>query len=202
MAVYRDILDSIRPSMTLVAPSTQATVAGTGPGSVAGWQCAILTVFGLPCTQAGLHQGIRQGIAALTGGDQQTTAASSNGCSSPMVKDESGICVFPGSPGDVSTGGTAVMGAFGMPAQQAVVIGEIHGRPVRRCNPGLVLGKDNLCYPKGSLPRMYRKWKPAPRPAISAADTKAINRADRAKQRVKRLASKVGYACHTKGRRK
>lgn len=95
-----------------------------------------------------------------------------------------------GAPAVRAAGGVAVQGAFGMPALQP----RTETRTVRRCGPGMVLGKDNLCYPKAVLSRRskFRKWRAAPRPPVSAADMKAIRRAARAKDRVANLGRDVG----------
>lgn len=96
-----------------------------------------------------------------------------------------------------STNGTgARMGMFGAPAVPPFVVGQLAGgRPIRRCPRGTVLGMDDLCYAKGSIPRKYRKWKPRRRPPVTAADARAIRMADSAKNRVKKLAGKVGFSC-------
>lgn len=86
------------------------------------------------------------------------------------------------------TGGAAVVGAFGIPAMQPQV--EFVER--RQCLKGMVLGEDNLCYAKGSLPRKFRKWRPDPRPPVTAADAKAIRRADRTRKRLVALTNKSG----------
>ena len=95
--------------------------------------------------------------------------------------------------------GQAVVGSFGLPAMIPEVVGSIQRRdgtvaPIRRCGARMVLGTDDLCYPKALLPRRskFRKWRMAPRPVISAGDTKAIRRAGRARDRVLDLAKDVG----------
>jgi len=91
--------------------------------------------------------------------------------------------------------GTAVVGAFNLPAMVPQVVGLIadhHGQanPIRRCLAGMVLGKDDLCY--AGLPNKWRKWPKAARPPVSASDAKAIRRAAASVNRVKRLAKSVG----------
>lgn len=116
-----------------------------------------------------------------------------------------GKCVDPsailpgGEPFVAPGGGAAVMGAFGMPAQVPSIV----VREVRKCMKGMVLGKDNLCYPKGILTRRskYRKHRRPPRPPVSAADMKAIRRAARAKDRVASLGKDVGlHVSKTRGK--
>lgn len=126
-------------------------------------------------------------------------------CTPPFVRDQSGICVLQGSPADISTGpsgfngtgvsGVAVMGAFGIPAMQPVVVGNIGGSPIRRCMAGAVLGKDDLCYMKGSIPRQFRKWRPAAKPPMSAADAKALRRIGTLQNKVKGLAKSANLTC-------
>lgn len=94
--------------------------------------------------------------------------------------------------GTVATaGGGAVMGGFGMPAMAPTVVTRLH----RICGPGMVLGKDNLCYPKAVLSRRsrFRKWRQPPRPPVTSSDVKAIRRAARARDRVSALAQDVGF---------
>jgi len=96
--------------------------------------------------------------------------------------------------------GPAVMGAFGIPAIQpsqtgTVIAGDGTVRPTLGCPPGAVLGKDNLCYMKGSIPRKFRKWPPKPRPVMSAQDGKTLRKADRLKTKVKKLAQGAGFSC-------
>jgi len=87
--------------------------------------------------------------------------------------------------------GQAVMGAFGKPALQPYV----DSQPVQRCPPGLVLGKDNLCYARSSIRNSDRKWPKAPRPALSAQDMKTIRKAASLQNKVKRAAMKSGFTC-------
>lgn len=98
--------------------------------------------------------------------------------------------------------GAAVIGAFGQPALEPRVAGTVMRRDgttgaVLRCPGGMVLGKDDLCYPRGVIGRRgkFRKHRPSVRPPLSSADTAAIRRAARAKDRVKELAKDVGFTC-------
>lgn len=102
--------------------------------------------------------------------------------------------------------GTAVVGAFGLPALVPDIVGTVETRTgerrlIRRCMPGLVLGKDNLCYPRQILGARgrFRKHPAAPKPPVTAADAKAIRQAASATNRVKRLATKVGFTCAKRG---
>lgn len=73
----------------------------------------------------------------------------------------------------------------------------------RDCPPSYVLAIDGLCYPKQMVPARFREWKPAPRPVVSRADQKAIQRANRARKRLVNLTKKSGaHASLTKPRRK
>jgi len=69
------------------------------------------------------------------------------------------------------------MGAYGA-ALLPFQVGTINGRPILRCwPPGTVLGKDQLCYNKSDLKKAERKWPPARRPLLSAADGRTLERA-------------------------
>lgn len=155
-------------------------------------------------------------IGDLVGGDRPTKSRTTSGASTLIAGNASGDpcpgravrvpglgCVDPlalppgGDPAIVPTsgtvmggGGNAVIGAFGVPAMQPQVVTQLR----RKCGPGMVLGKDNLCYPKAMLPKRskYRKWKGEPKPVISRADMRAIRAAARAQDRVKELAKDVG----------
>ena len=169
--------------------------------------CAILRGAGLPCDRGGLIAAGTQGIINLFAGSD-TQGGPSASCPPPLVPDNAtGQCVSPGSPADTSMGGVtttgygdAVMGLFGVPALRPAIVGQrtnARGEtvPIRQCPPGVVLGKDNLCYAKGSIPNKMRKWPKAAKPPITAADAKAIRKAASAKNRVKKLAGSVGFTC-------
>lgn len=101
---------------------------------------------------------------------------------------------FPGGdPFTVPAGGGAVQGAFGLPAIQPAV------RQQRRldCPEGMVLGKDNLCYPKQILGRRskYRKWKGDRKPKVSAREWSQLQKANRTKEKVKEVAKEAGFSC-------
>jgi len=102
-----------------------------------------------------------------------------------------------GEPLTFGAGGSAVQGAFGMPATQPGSV----SRTVRRCGKRMVLGIDNLCYPKAVLPARskFRKWRRPPRATVSRSDEVAIRKAKAAKERVLTLAKDVGlHASKTK----
>jgi len=111
-----------------------------------------------------------------------------------------GTGTLPG-PGGV---GTPVVGSFGIPALLPMQVGTITRNdgvvsPILRCRAGMVLGKDDLCYVRSTLPRGFRKHPPAPKPPISGSDAKAIRRADSARKRVASLAKKSGFTCKIAG---
>jgi len=83
----------------------------------------------------------------------------------------------------------AVQGAFGLAAMAPFAIQRVH----LDCPKGMVLGRDNLCYPKQVLRRnsKFRKWRSGPRPPVSAADAKMIRRLGAARAAVERLAKDV-----------
>lgn len=173
--------------------------ASSGAGVLSGPTCSVLQSLGFPCTTAGAIEALKAGFNLATGGGGGSSGGASQ-CTPPMVLNrQNGVCEFPGSPGDISTPGgptgTAVMGMFGAPAVSPIIVGEIKNRPIRQCPRGTVLGMDELCYAKGSIPRKYRKWKPARKAPVTAADARAIRMAESAKGRVKRLAGAVGFTC-------
>lgn len=137
--------------------------------------------------------------AGLTGGGQPA------GCPEGQIR-VADTCValgdaWPG--GDpllTEAGGQAVEGSFGIPAYTPT----IKQRTVRECGPRLVLGFDNLCYPKAVLPRRskFRKWRGEVRPIISRRDTVALRRAGAAKDRLMEAAKDAGLSVSKSPRRK
>lgn len=93
--------------------------------------------------------------------------------------------------GTVQENGRATVGSFGLPA----VVPEAQETVRRRCPRMMVLGRDNLCYPRAILGRRskFRKWRQPARPPISRKDVNAIRRAAAARERVKELAKDAGF---------
>lgn len=83
--------------------------------------------------------------------------------------------------------GGAVMGAFGVPALQPAA----DTRTSLRCPAGSVLGRDDLCYNKGTIPRKFRKWRKS-KPYVTRAQYNLIAKADRQRDKILRLAKKSG----------
>lgn len=137
------------------------------------------------------------------GGSNLPAVNGTSPCKAGFVLGPDGVCYAQGSPGyqDVVVGAQgAVAGIFGAPAEAPRAVGQVSNdrgevHPILRCLPGRVLGKDNMCYAKGSIPNKLRKWPKAPRPPITRRDAVAIRRAESAKNRVKRLAGDVGFTC-------
>lgn len=100
-----------------------------------------------------------------------------------------GTCVSPGdafpggAPFVTGAGGRAVQGAFGLPAITPLEERRVH----RTCPSGMVLGKDNLCYPKAVLSRRsrFRKWRQGMKPLLTGGDRKAIRKAERVANKLK-----------------
>lgn len=104
------------------------------------------------------------------------------GCRAGFKENEFGECVkiqqrlpafLPG--GETGLGGRAVAGAFGMPAIEPVIFLREH----RECPKAMVLGEDDLCYPRAVLRRdsRFRKWKPGARPILTGGQRRAISKA-------------------------
>jgi len=84
------------------------------------------------------------------------------------------------------------------PKSWAVRVRSEHGQKVskalHRCGPGYVLAKDGNCYPKGMLPRKWRKWPARRKGPISYRDWKALQRAASARNRAYKVAKKAGLS--------
>jgi len=102
-----------------------------------------------------------------------------------------------------STGyGNAVMGGFGIPALEPAVVGQINGGPILRCPAGSVLGKDNLCYQKGTITNKQRKWPKGPRPLLTGGEMKTLRKVKSLENKVKRAWQTAGKPGQTRCRRK
>ncbi len=88
--------------------------------------------------------------------------------------------------------GEAVIGAFGVPAMVPAQVGQTQYGPILRCPTGAVLGKDNLCYQKGTISNKQRKWPKPARPLLTGGDMKTLRRAKTLEGRVKRAWSAAG----------
>jgi len=79
--------------------------------------------------------------------------------------------------------GMAVMGAFGLPALEPAIVGQVQRRDgsmalIRRCPRGMVLATDDLCYSKGTRGlASFRKWKPEAGGFLPRRDVKCLRRA-------------------------
>lgn len=103
-----------------------------------------------------------------------------------------GKCVDPtaalpgGQPMITPAGGPSGGGMMGMPAFQPTTFYQSR----LACPKRYVLAVDDLCYPKGFVPRSLRKWVPQPRPLLSAMDGKILNRAKSVQKKLRRVAGK------------
>lgn len=90
---------------------------------------------------------------------------------------------FPGGdPFTFGAGGVGTMGAMGMPAVTPAQRQQV----TLRCPKRYVLAVDDLCYPKGFIPRSLRKWAPDPKPMVSAMDAKIVRRAKAVQKRIQK----------------
>lgn len=185
----------------------------TGGGQISGYICQALQFFGYPCTTAGLGQATRDGVNLFGGGsDPNNQPGAAASCPDGyQVNPQTGICEKSGTMGAVQrylpggqTGtmadiyGQAVVGAFGIPALVPAQVGTITRRDgtvnsVLRCPPGAVLGKDSLCYQKGTIAKKFRKWPPpSTRCPISPRDWKAIKSIGRVQKTIRKVAGEAG----------
>lgn len=174
------------------------------PGSIVDWGAGFLPDWAQDLVNAGR--------SAFAGG----AGASGTSCPEGYKVDSSGRCVADGiggaaqrmlpggSPGQLTTDfGPAVMGAFGKPALVPAQVGTVARKdgtvgPILRCPAGMVLGRDDLCYSKGQITKADRKWKPAAKPPMSAADAKALRRIGTLQKKIKRLAKAGNMSCKRK----
>ena len=91
----------------------------------------------------------------------------------------------------VAEGGQAVVGAFGQPGRVPEVVVREH----RRCPRGMVLGADDICYPKSVLRRnsRFRKWRPGTKPLLTGGERRTLRRAETLRDEVRDLAKGAGF---------
>ena len=140
----------------------------------------------------GGHRTVKQALLSELG-------FGSGPCEGGEVRDATGNCVQfqTTSPREMQEGGfEAVAGAFGMPAFA----------PARRdvltwtCPTGMVLGRDNLCYPKQVLRRdsKFRKWRPGMRPVLTGGERRGISKARRSITRAREATAGLGVTVQKK----
>jgi len=94
------------------------------------------------------------------------------------------FCIFPGSPaGGV---GEALMGQFGAALEPFFfTINQ------RRCLPGMILGKDKLCYNVGAISNKERLWPKGPAPLLTGGEMSAIRKAAGAAKKFQRAGGRM-----------
>ena len=119
------------------------------------------------------------------GGPLEIGGGATNGCADPRLeRNEQGFCEFPGSP----AGGVGELrkGKFG-PAEEPMFV----TRNVRFCLDGMILGKDKLCYTKGSITNKERLYPKGAAPLLTGGDMSAIRKAAAAGGRLKRAQKRL-----------
>jgi len=105
---------------------------------------------------------------------------------------------LPGGATGFTRAGEAVMGQYGVAMEP-----EIEDRMVRLCLPGMILGKDGLCYNRGDISNKERRYpkgtRPLGTPGEMACLRKAASFGRRMENTVKRM-QKIGVLSKPKGR--
>jgi len=160
-------------------------------------------------------------VADATSGYISGSTGSPTGCPEGSVVDSEGKCVTAGIGGAVQRGlpfgktgtladysGEVRMGLYG-PALVPVQVGTVARRdgtqgPILRCLYGMVLGRDSLCYNKGTR-GLQRKNPPGTRPFLTGGEVRVLSRARGLEKRAKKLVGKYTHkpcSCATRGRKK
>jgi len=106
-------------------------------------------------------------------------------CDDPRLEpNDQGFCDFPGSPaGGV---GEARMGRFGAALEPSfMTINQ------RQCLPGMVLGKDKLCYNKGAITNKERLWPKGAAPLLTGGEMSSIRKASGAAKKFQRAGGRL-----------
>lgn len=173
---YRAARAGQRGGNTAVMAESGPLVFGGGPakgifGDILGAAVGLIPGVGVA---AGLIPGVGDILGGIFGdGDPAIDLPPSAACNPPLVRGANGLCIDPTSPvgTDPRTGvpGQAVMGQFG--AGMAPTADMVRRRD---CIPGMVLGKDGLCYNKSQISNSQRWWPKGRRPLLTGGDMRAI----------------------------
>lgn len=205
-------------------PSIQPAQYPTGPGitdpNLGVWD--VIKGAGIGLITGGIPGAITGGIAGIVGGESGGPGTTVPGYTTPGntfatgcpsgYEWRNGRCERVGVVGTIqrtlpggATGylppteyGGAVMGAFGVPALQPAAMQAV----TLRCPPGSVLGKDDLCYQKGSITNKQRKWPKGPRPLLTGGEMKTLRKVKTLENKVKRAWQTAGKPGQTRCRRK
>jgi len=142
----------------------------------------------------GLFTGDRGGGPAVIAEPLPPETRSPAGCPTGFTRDPiSGVCLAVGSPAFESAVGrptdafgAAVVGQFGAGLQPAVST-----RTMLMCPPGAVLGKDELCYNRGSITNKQRKWPRGRAPLLTGGERNAISKAAAAARKIQRTTKQL-----------
>jgi len=141
----------------------------------------------------------------ISGPQPSPGLAPAGDCDIPFQKRDpmTGECSFflgdrPGPDGAPSTNGTGrvVQGAFGIPAAEPDVKSSIR----LECPSGMVLGRDDLCYPTEVLRRnsRWRKWRPGMKPVLTGGERRGITKARASITRARDAVAGVGLTVKKK----
>jgi len=144
----------------------------------------VLEILGVSGQRCAAGRSFNPATGGCSAGFQAVNGAGGPCADPQLVRDADGVCRFPGSP----SGGLGELrkGRFG-PAEEPMFV----ARNVRFCLDGFILGKDALCYKKGSISnkeRLYPKGRP---PLLTGGDMSAIAKAARAAGKLKRTTKRL-----------
>jgi len=130
------------------------------------------------------------------------------GCPRPLIRDQSGICVFPGSPGDISTdprgngiSSVAASGQLSVPPIRSSVMVDKCPRFADGATGILwmnALSGQVVCLPRranGTAFGLIRKNKPRRKAFISAAQKKQLDSIKSVQTKAKAFATAAGFKC-------
>jgi len=189
-------------SPTMSFPSSQDVVAMANAGDyfeAAGSLCSLI-----PDTKARLACEALTKLPDYFGQGDPTGGKGANldpgmstGCQPGFHRDANGVCLSNVSPAGAQQ---AVMGRYG--AALTPIMTQVL---TRSCLPGMIVGKDGLCYNKRDLRRDERKWDPGTKPFLTGGQVKALKTAARLQKRIRQMNQKFGPKVRLitkKGRRK
>ena len=195
-------------SLSFVHDRIGRAVTGFATGGLLGAARGIVTSGGVPGEIPPFEPGEPLSISEARFSKKQRTLVGRGACSPPLIRDQSGICVFPGSPGDISTdvasngvSSIAASGRLSVPPIRASVM-------VDKC-PKFADGATGIlwmnaltgqvvCLPRranGTAFGLIRKNKPRRKPFISAAQKKQLDAIKSVQGKAKAFATAAGFTC-------
>jgi len=189
-------------------------VGGFVTGGLVGAAAGALRSSSIPGTIPPFQEGEPRAVSEARFAKKQSDFGGRGACIPPLIRDQSGICVFPGSPGDISTdvagngiSSVAASGLLAVPPTRSSV--QVDKCPRFADGATGILWMNALtgqvvCLPRRANGRAFgliRKNKPRRKPFISAAQKKQLDAISSVQNKAKAFATAAGFKCTNTAKR-